>query len=94
MFAAGTEGDATRAAGQFNRYAAQSSHLLIRFVTRLGKPPSVRRALLTRQAAPFGLYLAVAQVLAYIFQLNSFKDGKGARPKNLNELPIPDELKY
>jgi hypothetical protein len=32
-----TEGLANLAAGQFNRYAGQSSHLLIRFVTRPGK---------------------------------------------------------
>lgn len=46
------------------------------------------------QEIPQGLYLAVAQVLAYIFQLNSYKEGKGARPTPLSELQIPDELKH
>ncbi|TQV86699.1 flagellar biosynthesis protein FlhB [Aliikangiella coralliicola] len=46
------------------------------------------------QEVPHGLYLAVAQVLAYIFQMKSYRQGKGLRPKELDELPIPDELKY
>ncbi len=43
---------------------------------------------------PDGLYLAVAQVLAYIFQLKSFNQGKGARPKPIKDLPIPENLKH
>ncbi len=44
---------------------------------------------------PDGLFVAVAQVLAYVFQLKQYKTGRGTRPKPLpNELPIPDELKH
>lgn len=46
------------------------------------------------QEVPQGLYLAVAQVLAYVFQLNNFRKGKGDKPLNINDLPIPDELKH
>lgn len=44
---------------------------------------------------PEGLYLAVAQVLAYIYQLNEFQKGRSRRPKPLaKELPIPEELQH
>ncbi len=42
---------------------------------------------------PQGLYLSVAQVLAYIFQLKKFRQGKADRPSSLKDLNIPDELK-
>jgi flagellar biosynthesis protein FlhB len=42
---------------------------------------------------PEGLYLAVAQVLAYVFQLKAFRKGKGERPVDITDLPIPDDLK-
>lgn len=44
---------------------------------------------------PSGLYMAVAQVLAYVFQLQSFKKRQAERPSNLqmDKLPIPDEFK-
>jgi len=45
------------------------------------------------QEIPAGLYVAVAQVLAYIFQLQSFQKRKGPRPGPMPDLPIPDELK-
>lgn len=42
---------------------------------------------------PAGLYVAVAQVLAYIYQLRQFAKGKAKRPK-LNKNPeIPPELR-
>ncbi|MCG9757933.1 flagellar biosynthesis protein FlhB [Pseudoalteromonas sp. Isolate6] len=44
---------------------------------------------------PEKLFTAVAQVLAYVFQLNRFKKGKGKRPTALSSnLPIPDDLKH
>ncbi|MCC5450453.1 flagellar biosynthesis protein FlhB [Rheinheimera sp. UJ51] len=44
---------------------------------------------------PEQLFAAVAQVLAYVFQLRMYRKGKGSRPKNLaKELPIPDEFKH
>ncbi|MEZ5523978.1 MAG: flagellar biosynthesis protein FlhB [Pseudomonadales bacterium] len=45
------------------------------------------------QEIPAGLYVAVAQVLAYVFQLQSFQKRKGPRPGPLPDLPIPEELR-
>ncbi len=42
---------------------------------------------------PAGLYLAVAQVLAYVYQLRQYRAGKGRRPEPLNNLPIPPDLR-
>ncbi|MBR9856107.1 MAG: flagellar biosynthesis protein FlhB [Gammaproteobacteria bacterium] len=43
---------------------------------------------------PDGLFVAVAQVLAYVFQLNAWRKGQGNRPVPLkDELPIPDEYR-
>ncbi len=42
---------------------------------------------------PAGLYLAVAQVLAYVYQLRQFQAGKGKRPGPLPDLPIPPDLR-
>lgn len=42
---------------------------------------------------PAGLYLAVAQVLAYVYQLRQFQAGKGKRPGPLPNLPIPPDLR-
>ncbi|AUA33867.1 flagellar biosynthesis protein FlhB [Pseudomonas sp. SGAir0191] len=42
---------------------------------------------------PAGLYLAVAQVLAYVFQIRQYHAGKGKRPDPLKpDLPIPSDL--
>jgi len=45
------------------------------------------------QEIPAGLYLAVAQVLAYVYQLKQFRAGKGKRPGPLPDLPIPPDLR-
>ncbi|MGH8354515.1 MAG: flagellar biosynthesis protein FlhB [Pseudomonas sp.] len=45
------------------------------------------------QEIPAGLYLAVAQVLAYVYQLKQFRAGKGKRPGPLPNLPIPPDLR-
>ncbi len=43
---------------------------------------------------PAGLYMAVAQVLAYVYQLRQYHAGKGKRPQPPGEnLPIPNELR-
>ena len=42
---------------------------------------------------PAGLYLAVAQVLAYVYQLRQYRSGKGKRPDPLSSLPIPPDLR-
>ena len=41
---------------------------------------------------PGGLYLAVAQVLAYVYQIRQYRAGKGKRPDPLKALPIPPDL--
>lgn len=47
------------------------------------------------QDIPEELYAAVAQVLAFIFQLNEYKKGKARKPIPIaKELPIPEEFKY
>ncbi len=44
---------------------------------------------------PEQLFAAVAQILAFIFQLNAHKKGKGSRPKPVaKNLPIPDDFRY
>ncbi len=53
----------------------------IYFHTELGQP------------IPAGLYLAVAKILAYVFQLKAYVPGQGKRPMEPDELQIPDELK-
>ena len=45
------------------------------------------------QEIPAGLYLAVAQVLAYVYQLKQYQAGKGKRPSPLKDLPIPPDLR-
>jgi flagellar biosynthetic protein FlhB len=43
---------------------------------------------------PAKLFMAVAQILAYVYQLKAYKKGKAKRPKALKKnLPIPPELR-
>ncbi|MGB1800324.1 MAG: flagellar biosynthesis protein FlhB [Gammaproteobacteria bacterium] len=61
--------------------------------------PMLARALYfstkVNQDIPSGLYLAVAQVLAYIFQLReSVNIARGGKPKPPTDLPIPEEYQY
>jgi flagellar biosynthesis protein FlhB len=47
------------------------------------------------KAIPDGLFVAVAQVLAYVYQLQAYKQGRAEAPRKLaDELPIPDDLRY
>ncbi|MFF5865873.1 flagellar biosynthesis protein FlhB [Pseudomonas sp. NPDC012596] len=60
--------------------------------------PALARAIYysteVEQEIPAGLYLAVAQVLAYVFQIRQYRSGKGKRPEPLKEdLPIPPDLR-
>ncbi|PRA69495.1 flagellar biosynthesis protein FlhB [Pseudomonas sp. MYb187] len=45
------------------------------------------------QEIPAGLYLAVAQVLAYVYQIRQYRAGKGKPPEPLKDLPIPPDLR-
>ncbi len=46
------------------------------------------------QEIPSGLYMAVAQVLAYVFQLRNFRRGRGDKPTYPRNLNIPRDLQY
>ena len=46
------------------------------------------------QEIPASLYLAVAQVLAYVFQLKRSKKKYGQEGHKLNDLPIPDDMQF
>jgi flagellar biosynthesis protein FlhB len=41
---------------------------------------------------PMALYSAVAQVLAYVYQLKAAMTGKAPMPKQMPDLPVPAEL--
>ncbi|CAG8998374.1 MAG: Flagellar biosynthetic protein FlhB [Candidatus Celerinatantimonas neptuna] len=61
--------------------------------------PAVTRSLYNTtkigQQIPDGLFIAVAQILAYVFQLEQYRKGRTSRPKAPSQdLPIPDELRY
>ena len=76
----------------------------IREIAREYKVPMVASPALTRalyhttkldHEIPEGLFVAVAQVLAYVYQLQAYRKGKGEAPRRLPpELPIPDDLKH
>ncbi len=41
---------------------------------------------------PSGLYVAVAQILAYVFQLRQYRRGRNPKPR-MPDLPIPNDLR-
>jgi len=44
------------------------------------------------QEVPVKLYSAVAQVLAYVYQLKQAMSGRSPMPGNLPDLQVPDEM--
>ena len=44
------------------------------------------------EAIPEALYNAVAEVLAYVYQLRLYRKGAGARPSEPRDLPVPPQL--
>lgn len=46
------------------------------------------------QEVPAGLYLAVAQVLAYVFALRRYREEGGEAPVPPVDVPVPDELRW
>ncbi len=76
----------------------------IRKIADAHEVPLVATPMLTRaiyystevdEEIPEKLFMAVAQVLAYVFQLRQFKSGKGHRPKPLSKnLPIPPDMRH
>lgn len=63
----------------------------------LSAPPLTRAIYYSTEIGeeiPSGLYIAVAQVLAFVFQLRRYQKQGGNKPHlNTEDLPIPDELK-
>jgi flagellar biosynthetic protein FlhB len=62
----------------------------------LFEAPSLARAIYysaeINQEVPAGLYLAVAQVLAYVYQLRTARTKGGFEPHRPVDLPVPDEF--
>ncbi|MBU0622681.1 MAG: flagellar type III secretion system protein FlhB [Gammaproteobacteria bacterium] len=83
---------------------AKGSHLLAAKIKEIAKEnnvpileaPPLARALHRHcelgDAIPEALYTAVAEVLAYVYQLRRYKTVGGAYPQEPAELPVPKEL--
>ena len=66
-------------------------------VTLLEAPPLARALFFNAELdkeIPAGLYLAVAQVLAYVYQLKAARKYGGITPQAPKDLPVPDELQH
>lgn len=65
-------------------------------VAQMQAPP-LARALYTHgkigEEIPEGLYVAVAQVLAYIYQMDLYVKGRGPKPERKPDMPIPRDLR-
>ena len=95
--------DAAKGAPRLIAKGSDELAMKIREIARANNIPLVSAPPLCRalfhstkldQEIPEGLFVAVAQVLAYVMQLKSWRAGKGRRPKPLaQELPIPVELR-
>ena len=46
------------------------------------------------EEVPSELYVAVAKILAYVFQLRAFRRGRGERPGFPHQVPVPDDLVF
>lgn len=66
-------------------------------VPLLSAPPLARAIFYNTEIGeeiPAGLYIAVAQVLAFVFQLRRYRNRGGNKPQlNTEDLPIPDEFR-
>jgi flagellar biosynthetic protein FlhB len=83
---------------------AKGSHLLAAKIKEIAKEhnvpileaPPLARALHKHSELgapiPEALYTAVAEVLAYVYQLRRYKKQGGAKPVMPGELPVPKEL--
>lgn len=77
--------------------------LKIREIAKAHEVEMVRAPALTRavyhtteieQEIPEGLYIAVAQVLAYIFQLREYRRGRGQRPERPKNITVPRDMYF
>jgi len=59
--------------------------------------PPLARALFAHskvgEEIPEGLYVAVAQVLAYLYQMDMYVKGRGPKPGRKPDMPIPQDLR-
>lgn len=66
-------------------------------IPQLSAPPLARAIFYNTEIGeeiPAGLYIAVAQVLAFVFQLRRYRNRGGNKPHlNTEDLPIPDEFR-
>lgn len=79
--------------------AAKIREIALEYDIPLVQSPALARSIYytteLEQEIPQGLFVAVAQILAYVYQLKMHRKGKAKRPqKPASDLPIPDELKY
>ncbi|MCR8921671.1 flagellar biosynthesis protein FlhB [Dasania sp. GY-MA-18] len=66
-------------------------------VMMMEAPPLARAIYFTTELdeeIPGQLYMAVAQVLAYVFQLKAYRKGEGAKPKPMADIDVPDDVHY
>ncbi len=66
-------------------------------VALVASPPLARSIYHTtelNEEIPSGLYLAVAQVLAFVYRLNTYQKKGGVKPVLEDDIPIPDDLNY
>jgi flagellar biosynthetic protein FlhB len=65
-------------------------------IPRMQAPP-LARALFAHakigEEIPEGLYVAVAQVLAYVYQMDMYAKGRGPKPERKPDMPIPRDLR-
>ena len=77
--------------------AAQIRNVAMASNVTLVAAPSLARALYYStdldQEIPRGLFLGVAQVLAYVFQLRAFKQNGWQKPTPPRDVPVPDEFR-
>ncbi|WP_404399884.1 flagellar biosynthesis protein FlhB [Idiomarina seosinensis] len=79
--------------------AAKIREIALEYEIPLVQSPALARSIYhtteIEQEVPQGLFVAIAQILAYVYQLKMHKKGKAKRPKKpASDLPIPEDLKY
>ena len=88
------------------KVVAKGSYLLAQRIRELGEEhrvpimeaPPLARALYRHaeldQEIPTALFAAVAEVLAYVYQLRNFRLGTGAEPQKPETLPVPEGMDF
>lgn len=88
------------------RVVAKGSYLLAERIRELGaengvpilRTPPLARALYKHaeldQEIPTALFAAVAEVLAYVYQLRSYNEQGGVMPEMPGELPVPEGMDF